>query len=334
MSKSSVAYNTAAQLIGKVATLLLGLATTSIIFRTLGTTEYGAYVFVTSFVLFFAIISDWGTEIITLREISQNLINQQKIVISSLIIRLSLSFVAVFLANVSIRLYPQWQVFVGPVTLLSLVLIALALKISPQPLFLARGTALFGAIGEVINNSLYFLAILMFLPRFPSLMLTISFLIISTLIAGLICWAFVSRLISLKLAFSKNVARSIVKEALPTGALLAVFYIYNRVDIVILQNLKGNDVVGLYGIAYKIHDNLVQGAAFLMNAVFPLIAVQSSTKSLRIIYQRAFHVLFIAALFLFAVIFIAGPSIINLIGGPSAAPAIPLLRILILATVF
>lgn len=332
MGRSSVAFNTIAQLAGKVATLIFGLATTAIIYRTLGNNQYGAYVFITSFVLFFATVGDWGTEIITLREASKNPADQERIIISSLILRLLLSLLTVFLANLAIRLMPQWQFFIGPVTLFSLVLIALALKISAQPLFLARGKAIFGAIGEIVNNSLYFLAIIIFLPKFPSLLTTLSLLIAATLISGLVCWAFVARFISLKIHFQRDFAITLIRESLPTGALLTVFYIYNRLDIVLLQNFKSTDIVGHYGLAYKIHDNLVQGAAFLMNAVFPLIAGNSSFTKLKILYQRAFHTLFVAGSSLIVLVIIGGPLIINLIGGSSAKSSIPLLQILAFAT--
>lgn len=332
MKRSSVATNTLAQLAGKVTTLIISLVTTAVIYRTLGTTQYGAYVFVTSFVLFFATIADWGTEIITLREVSKDLSNQERIIISSLLLRLFLSFFTVILADLAIHLLPQWRPFVSAVTLFSLALIAVALKVSTQPLFLARGKAIFGAITEVINNSLYFLFIIVFLQQSPSLRTALTLLIIATLIAGLVSWAFASKFISLSLHFSKDFALILIKESLPTGALLALFYIYNRIDIVLLQNFQGNEVIGNYGLAYKIHDNLVQGAAFLMNAVFPLIAVNIPFDRFKSYYLHAFNTLFIAGCTLIAFVTISGPLVINLVGGPAAGPAIPILQILVFAT--
>lgn len=332
MIRSSVATNTLAQLAGKITTLIFSLATTAIIYRTLGTTQYGAYVFVTSFVLFFATVADWGTEIITLREASKDPSNQGRIIISSLLLRLLLSFFTVILADLAIHLLPQWRSFISAVTLFSLALIAVALKVSAQPLFLARGKAIFGAITEVVNNSLYFLFIIIFLQRSQSLQTALTLLIIATLIAAVVSWTFASKFISLNLHFSKDFALTLIKESLPTGALLALFYIYNRIDIVLLQNFKGNEVIGNYGLAYKVHDNLVQGAAFLMNAVFPLIAANIPFARFKSHYLHAFHTLIIAGCTLIVLVTLGGPSIINLIGGPTASPAIPILQTLVFAT--
>lgn len=332
MQRSSVAANTVAQLAGKVATLIFGLATTAITYRILGNGQYGAYVFVTSFVLFFATVGDWGTEIITLREASKKPADQERIIITSLLVRLFLSCITIFLAGFTVRLLPQWRPFVGAVTLFSLVLIALSLKVSAQPLFLARGQAIFGAIAEIVNNGLYFFSILIFLPGSPYLSTALRLLILATLISGLLCWLFAGRLIRLRIYLHKDFVRLLIMESLPTGALLTVFYIYNRVDIVLLQSLKGNQVVGHYGLAYKIHDNLVQGAAFLMNAVLPLIAGTLSPSRLKMIYHRAFQTLFVAGGSLVLLIFLFAPWIIGLVGGHTAAPAVLLLRILAFAT--
>lgn len=331
-SPSSVLFNTIAQIAGKALTLFFGLATTAIIYRTLGTSEYGVYVFVTSFVLLFATISDWGTEIITVREASRSPHDQRKIFGTALLIKLLLSFGTVLLTNLVIRLFPGWRPFVIPVTLFSLVLIALAVKISAGGVFLTRRTLVLGAATEVVNNGIYLLGILALLSGSPHLLTALNLLIFSTFLAALVAWFWATRVASISVELHPEFGKTILKEALPTGALLTIFYIYNRVDIVILQAVKGNQAVGYYGLAYKIHDNLTQGAAFLMNAVFPLIAANPPVVKLKNLYTRAFDVLFAGASFIFIFFFIFAPWIINLVGGPAASPAVAPLRILIFAT--
>lgn len=331
-SPSSVFSNTVFQVVGKVLTLIFGLATTAIVYRTLGTNEYGVYVFVTSFVLLFASVSDWGTEIITLREASRFPNDQGRIFGTAFIVRLLLSVVAIVLGNIAIRLLPSWEIFVFPVTLFSLAIIGVSFKTTSASVFLSQRAAFWSAASEVVNNGLYFLAVLAILPRLPSLITTLTLLVLSAYIAGGVAWYWANRLVKISVKFHPELGRALLKEALPTGALLTTFYVYNRVDIVILQHFQGNDTVGFYGLAYKIHDNLVQGAAFLMNAVFPLIAANLPKEKFRLLYQRAFHVLFGSGLVLTTTFFLAAPFVISLLSGSLSLPSIVALRILIFAT--
>jgi O-antigen/teichoic acid export membrane protein len=329
---SSVAFNTLAQTGGKVLTLLFGLATTALIYRTLGTSQYGIYVFVTSFVLLFATVSDWGTEIITIREASRKPKLQGEIFGTAVILRLTLSLIAVLLSNIAIRIFPGWKEFVIPVSLFSLALIGVTFKTTAAAVFLTYRVALWSAISEIINNGLYFLCVLTIIPKSPHLLTALYLLVASTFIAGFISIIWAAHLSPLSVKLNSNYGKVLLKEAFPTGALLTIFYIYNRVDVVILQSIKGNEAVGIYGLAYKIHDNLVQGAAFLMNAVFPIISANPSAERLRTTYQRTFHILLLGALLLLLLLLLFAPWIITLVGGQSATPSITALRILAFAT--
>lgn len=329
---SSVFTNTLFQILGKIVTLFLGLATTAIIYRTLGTGEYGVYVFVTSFVLLFATISDWGTEIITIREASQRPKSESRIFGTAIILRLVLSLFALILANLVIRLFPSWQEFVVPVTIFSLALIGVAMKTSAGAVFLTKRVAIWGAAAEVLNNGLYFIGILALMPNSPHLTTALNILIFATFIAGSVSLFWASRAAPISFKLHPGYGRILLREALPTGALLTTFYIYNRADVIILQHFKGNEAVGFYGLAYKIHDNLVQGAAFLMNAVFPLIAANLAKEKFQLLYQRAFHILLGGGCLLAIIFFVGAPFIINLLGGPSASPSVIAMRILVFAT--
>jgi O-antigen/teichoic acid export membrane protein len=122
------------------------------------------------------------------------------------------------------------------------------------------------------------------------------------------------------------------------GGVLIVFSIYNKFDTVLLQSIKGPSTVGIYGIAYSIHDVLVLGAAYFMNVVLPILSEAISLNNklgeqrTRQIFEKAFAVLFILGISMFIVIQITAPVIIAFIASPEFTRSILVLRILIFAT--
>ena len=60
--------NTFSQGAGKAVTVGLGVITTMLLTRYLGPGEYGNYLFAITFFTFFAVLANWGTDLITTRE--------------------------------------------------------------------------------------------------------------------------------------------------------------------------------------------------------------------------------------------------------------------------
>src|SRR5205814_7907 len=65
---------------------------------------------------------------------------------------------------------------------------------------------------------------------------------------------------------------SMLRAALPFGALMIVFALYYRVDMVMLQWLRGPRDVGLYAAAYRFLDTVVVLAASFGGPFFPRLS--------------------------------------------------------------
>ncbi len=335
----TIIKNTLAQGVGKFFVILLSIATTALLTRLLGGVEgYGRYAFLTAFVLLFGTLSDWGTTPIAVREASRTNIGRPVIFGSVTIFRLFFSVAALLLLNLVVRLNPNWHEFVYPATVASLVLVVLSLKTSSaivfQTLLKMENTAVTEIVSSVALLGLVFLGFI-FNGGIAWLM---TAWVLATLIASLVSWFLVIRLTHIVWAVDWSVARSVVWEALPAGLLLVVSSIYNRIDTIILQHFQGAADVGIYALAYKVHDNLVMGSAFLMNAVLPFLSKKFVQKSswgeLRALYQKTFDLLLGFGVFIFIFIFILSPLIIGVLGGPGFDRSAGVLRILLLSTFF
>lgn len=331
-----VAFNTLAQIFGRAGVVLATIITTAILTRLLGTAGYGDYVFITSFILLFTAVSDWGTGMISIREAVKEKRKEEKIFGNALIFRFLLALISFLIINLLIRLLPQFQALALATSVASLLLFLHSFRTSCHIIFQTKLRFENIALTEVTISGSFLLLLLFALKPSLSLLVIMGLLLLANFLGTVLAFFLARRLTKFKFTLEKKIIKKILFEAMPTGALLLIFSIYNRIDIIILQSLKGSEPVGIYGLAYKVHDNLILGAAYLVNALFPILSQYAKKPEFKekfaLIYKKTFDLLFLAGLaILFLVLFFA-PVIISIIGGQSFSQSVVALRILALAT--
>lgn len=325
--------NASFQVVGKIVTVLFSILLTWFLREKLGNEGYGVYVFVTAFVLLFGNIADWGTNLIVVREASgKNLALQNTIFTNSIALRFILSLAAFALVNIVVRINPNWQTFIFPTTIASFVLILLSVKNSLGIIF--QTTVRFGVLTlmEVLLSLSFLLLSVFFLASNMGVTHVMFSWVVATLISSVLGFYFGRKYIG-RIYFNWNISKKIIKDALPTGTLLIVFSIYNRIDILILQHYWGTANVGIYGLSYKIYETLITGAAFIVSVAYPLLSSQKDRENIRLIYQKTFDILLVTCLVLFLATFFFAP-LIKLLWGESSLPSVLPLRILSFALIF
>lgn len=332
-----VVKNTLFQSLGKFATLLLSLTTTTMLARSLGPVGYGDYTFITAFVLLFATVADWGTNIIAVREASARSSHQESIFGNITLIRFLLSLLALILLNIMVSTNPGWSNLSLPLFVGSFVLLALSLKTSFGIVFQALLRYELSATVEIIFSISFLILAWVAVSWQKSLVNIIFAWFLATFISAVAAFLVARRISKFEWKMKWSNVYPILKEAFPAGALFIVFTIYNRVDTIILEHFSGAHAVGVYGLAYKVHDNLVLGAAFLMNALFPILArnFKDATKFsiLKNQYQKTFDILLVSSVFIFFFAYLMSGIIIQILGGLQFAESTPLLKVLLFATV-
>jgi len=331
-----VAFNTLVQGLGRIGVILTTVLTTAILTRLLGISGFGNYTFITSFILLFTSISDWGMGMISIREAAKGEIEEEKIFGNALILRFFLAFFSFLGINLLIRIFPIFKSLTLAATIASFLLLLHSLRTSCQIIFQAKLRFENQAITEMSISGLFLLFLVLALKIPPDLPLVILLLLLANFLGTLLALLLSRRMASFDININGDILKKIFLEALPTGALLFIFGIYNRLDIVLLQIIKGSEAVGIYGLAYKVHDNLILGAAYLATALFPVLSSCVGKEGLRnrlvLIYRKSFDVLFLVGASLAVIFFVFAPFVIAVIGGPSFSGSVPALRILVFAT--
>jgi len=336
--KTKVFKNTVSQIAARGLTILISLLTTAILTRTLGIEKFGDFVFITSIVLLFVGLTDFGTTTISVREASVFPEKKEKIFGSALGIRIVISLAVFIVFNLLISFLPQFAGLRKPSFIASFVILFLVLRTTIQAVLQVFLRLDLASFLEIIASLfvLFFIALFLAVKVKIDLFWLMIFWSVSALLSGIVGFYYVKKFIKLKINFNKSEIVGLLKNAGPLGVYLLVYAVYDRgIDSFFLKTFVDSRAVGLYGLAYKIHGNLIFGAAFLMNSLFPIISsLKKDDEKLKLIFNKAFTVLlFFGLLILFSGIIFA-PMVIRLISGKEFLLSINILRILLFATLF
>jgi len=331
----SIAANTAFQIFGKIISTTLGVIITILLTRFLGPVGYGQYTFVLVFVTMFGVIGDWGLSIITIREASKHVEDAGKIIGNVLVIRMAMSIVAAIASIVAIHVLPYDPALRVLVSIASVYLLAISIKTSFQIVFTVKLKLQNWAISEIAANLVALLLVVLFIKNSGELPQILWAFNLGHIFAAIVAAILAKQLLPVKLSWKREESKYLLSEALPMGAILVLFTIYNRMDTLILNYYHGDDAVGIYGAAYRIFEVLILGAAYFTNSILPLISKLAANDKARLkkVFKKSFIFLTLMGVFVAVTNYIFAPLGIAVIGGQEFAASVTPLRILSLALI-
>jgi len=311
-----VAFNTAAQMIGKVAGIAVSLVTTAAIFRAFGVEGVGKYTTVFAFVGFFSVFSDFGLQWTLIRELSINK-DHNKVFKNIFTFRLILALFVHALAFASVWFfkYPiDVKLGVGVITV---AWFFTTISSTVVGVFLNNYRLDITVTAEFIGR-VVILAIVTFLTKNGAGLNLIFFAyLVGNIINFLINLVLVRRFVEVGFAFDKKYWRYAIRQAIPIGIVLVFGFIYYKVDSLMLSMMKGMIDVGIYGTAYKLLEVLQVVPSMFLGAAFPLVTKYAVTKDPRVTsaFQKQFDFLMLLAVPIVLVTFMLASGIIAFIAG-------------------
>jgi O-antigen/teichoic acid export membrane protein len=327
--------NTAVQVVGKLATGMVGLVVTSILTRKLGAEIYGQYTLITSVFIFLDSLADFGTRIIGVRELSNVSIKEEKdkewsrwvwtrLLMTSLAYWVGLLLVMKFGSFGKVRLEAMvaltmiwFTSLAGSLEIVWQTLLKMEMKVAIEVLFpIIFLGLLWGWRGEI------------------SLLWVFGGYLVARIVSLGIGWGVFKKFTIFNLQFSNWEA---IKKALimawPMGLYLLVFTTYDRaIDSLMIDRFIGIKEVAWYGLAYKIYGNLLQPAYFFVGSLFPLLSSKMTKK--RELFKISGGMLGAGLVVIMPILYMMAPLMINILGGNGFEPAVVVLRWLLLAMGF
>ncbi|MFH0750193.1 MAG: oligosaccharide flippase family protein [Candidatus Gottesmanbacteria bacterium] len=322
--KKKVAFNTIAQVIGKIISGGTTFLVSLILARSLGVEGYGDFTKITTYIAFFYLFCDFGLNAAYLQLIEKQTVKQIRNVLFTTRILFGLLLMFITLAITAFLPGSDSQGY-SMVVKMGIVLFVPSIFFqsiitTTNVLFQERLRYDFAtyavAIGSLTTLLSIYISSKIFLPTAALLGSIIAFLI-GSIVTSVVALLFVKKLSGMPtLTWNPQLTKRLILQALPLGLTLVCNVIYFHADSFILTLTRSTSDVGTYGLAYKFFELILVIPTFFMNAMFPLLMASKKSSDEKQLQARVR----MSGIILILLSLLIG------IGGWFAAPFISLIR--------
>jgi O-antigen/teichoic acid export membrane protein len=268
-----VAYNTVAQIVGRLVTTVTSLATVSLLNATLKPEGWGSYVALTTYLGFFAVLADMGINLLYVREISREPEHIDEITSRFLGFRLvTAALVLLVIAPLIGMLVPVYHAFLLPIFLLAVGQFILTLNQMCVTVVQAQLRMDKAMISDVIGRIGILVGTVFAVAKASDahrLVAAVSAIVIGNLINLLVSYSFIRGQVKIRPRFVLGEWPALFVQILPMASLAVLGMIHFKADSIILTLYKPQVDVGIYGNAYKVLEILITLPAMFIGGLFP-----------------------------------------------------------------
>ena len=331
--------NTIIQIIGKVLSVLLGIASISLITRSLGPESYGHYTTILNYLLIVGVIIDGGLHLTMIQLVSRKkeLIKKEEIIHNILSLRLVSAVVTLIIASIVAWFLPYPMVVKLGILIISFTTLFNGIIQILTGIFQIKLHMTKVIIAEIFRFLVYLILLLsIFFLKISNIYWILVAMVIAYLVNLLLLIIFSRQYFKIKLTWNKTVIKEILLYAWPLALSVLFNLMYLRTDVLILSLIKPAEDVGFYGLGYKFIDILAMMAPLLMGIVLPILTNawhQKDMKDFQYYFQQSFNLFTIFAFPVVVGVQFVAPQLITWIAGTEFIAAANILRILIFAII-
>lgn len=331
---TKIAYNTIVQIIGKALTTILGLAAVFVMTRYLGTSGFGEYTTIMTFLSFFGILADFGLTLVTAQMITKPGVDEKKILNNLFTFRFFSALIFLGLAPVVVVFFPYSNAVKIGVGLTAASFFFVALNQILVAVFQKNLRLDKVSISEVSGRLVLLIGVLLVVFFDKGLFAMMLCVVAGSAINFILHFIFSRRFIRIKFAFDWSVWKEALRFSWPLAITTIFNLLYLKTDTLILSALKPESDVGLYGVAYKVIEVVTMIPFMFAGIILPILssAWHSGQKEYfnRILQKSLGLMVFLAVPFI-AGAQILSPAVILLVGGEEFLSAEKILRLLSVA---
>ena len=325
----------------QAVSIVLGLITTAVLARALGPESFGGFTYLFSFIVMFQALNELGTGLTLVREVAQQPHRTVELVQNVLGLRLVLAFASVALGYLVLAVMddlPHVEPLL-PAYKLSLRVFLWILPIQafsvPAVVLQARLQLGRGQLIDLANRLTGFTLMMLSVWSGHGLLFVTLSLVCGELAGALGVFALTRRVLPPVPRFDVRVWKQVLRLSLPLSGNNLLLQVLNRVDQLMLQALRDLNQLAFYGLALKL-PNLFERVPQLANAtMFPVMSQLAVTdpEGLRRVYRKMLKIMIAVILPMAAAVMGLAPYIVPAWFGPGYDAVVPLMRVVIIATV-
>src|SRR3989339_2219800 len=284
------------QMIGKIMSIFLGLATIGILTRTLDSgvekTIYGEYITITTFLSFFGVLVDFGLTLTLTQMISSKQGKDEEHLIGNILgLRLVSGAIFYTLAPLTALFFPyatnaKIGIAIGALAYLFLSTAGMLVGVFQKHLLMWRF-----ALAELINRFVYLAFVVLLAVCGFGLVPMIGAMTIANFIWLIVTLRFAKKTVAIHPRFEWGVWMHALKQSWPIALSILFNLIYLRGDVLILSAFRTSAEIAQYGVAYKVVDVLTAFPVMFMGLLLPKLAGawgEKNTETFHSYLQHAF----------------------------------------------
>lgn len=329
----AVAWNTAVQVAGRVLGLGVSMAITAILTRHLGLATYGQMVAATTYIGLFIVLGDSGLYLVAVRRAAQEPDRRTVLLGNAFGLRLAIAFVPLALGYLLVQFVPteRFPIYV-PAVKLAVAVLAVNGYLTLLNQFMMAVFRLhlrmdLAVLGEMIARLVTLAAVGVLVVVHGGLVGAVLALATGTFANFVYAWLVGRRFERFRPQLRRHLSVEMLRETAVLTAVTLLGLIHFRVDTLLLSVMRTAEEVGIYGVAYKVHEVLITFPGLFVGLLYPVFSKLSrdDPARLRHVFQRAFDVLVVTSIGAALMVFVLAPDLAILLGGPPAAHAMRIL---------
>ncbi len=331
-----IGFNTGIQVVGKVVSLILGVVTVGFLTRYLGQVGFGNYTLVFAYLSFFGIIADCGLQLTMVRELAQKKL-ATSIYSTYFFIKLALVVFSTLLAIICLAFFPYTTFLKIGIIVASIGFAVGSLNNFGSVIFQANLRLDLVTLTDILARVITTLFIFIFIftnSGFYSILLTI---LTGNLVGSLLIALLLKKYIKFKFNFDHRLAKKLIAKSIPIGLISVFALLYFKIDTLILSIYRDSSEVGIYGLAYKIIENILVLWGFYLASVYPLLSGffgENKIEPAKMLLKKS---LLLALGFGMVVIvfgYVLSPMVVMILGGKEFSQSVLVMRILLFSVPF
>jgi len=320
--------------VGKMAAVVIGLATIALLTRYLGPEGFGHYRTVLTVLAIAAICSDLGLQMVVLREVSRPDRDAGHVLGAGLALRLILTSLAVIAAGIAALFMPYSEIVV------------LGIVIAAPYYIMLQGSFLLSAFffkhlrqdqllaGEVVGGVVMLAGIAAALLLGHGLLGALAAMVLGGVAQFTLLWFWARRLEPFALRVDPRTWRFLLVTGLPMAGSEIALMVVLRGDILLLSILDTATAVGLYGVPSKIFEILGSLTTLFAGMMMPLFVAALASKGTARLNETLGSALDVMLIFgggVLACCLAFAPEIVVLVAGDAFTDAAVVLLLIALA---
>ena len=291
-----IAYNAFFSAGARIVEVALAFLIIKLIIDYLGVSGFGDYITVVTFIYIFSVFADLGLYSIVVREISREGANERKIISNAFTLRLTAGVFILGIAYFVSLLFPyssnvQYGIAAAALGFWVLSNIQVLMGLFQKHLAMDKV-----AIAEIAGRIVQLFFVWYFIANDFGFLYIILAIFFGALINFIFVIRFASKYVKIELQFDFKFWKKLLAQSYPLAISAILVLVYFKLDTIFLSVMKTNEAVGVYGLSYKILENLIFFPAMIVGLTMPIMSkyIFTDRNKFKSVVQRTLNFLLIA----------------------------------------